>query len=137
MSFIAKTGRMKEIWLPATVSTAFTKNTLVTFTSGQLVAVTAGTAAVDVAGVIERAVVSTDTDYATARLLPIKVPTERHALFEADVTATLVTTDVGLEVDLTDAGTVNRGATSVKAVKIMKFLTTTKALVMVKFNAGY
>lgn len=128
---------MKEIWLPVTTSTALAKNSLVVFSSGLLVAVTAGTAAVDVMGVAEKAIVSTDTDYATSRLIAVKVPTDRHALFEADVTATLVTTDVGLEVDLTNSTTVNRAATSVKAVKIMKFISTTKALVMVKFNGSY
>jgi len=137
MAFIAKTGTWKEVWMPATVSTVFAKNSLVTFTSGQLVAVTAGTVAVDVFGIIEKAVAAADSDYATARLLPIKIPMQRFGLVEADVTATLVTTDVGLEVDLTDASTVNRGATSVKAVKIVKFLTTTKALLWVKFSAGY
>lgn len=137
MSFIARTGKMKEIWLPVTTSTIMSKNSLVTPSSGLLVAVTSGTAAVDIMGVIEKAIVATDADYATARFVPIKVPTDRHATFEATVTATLVSTDVGLEVDLTDASTVNRGATSIKAVKIMKFISTTKALVMIKFNGGY
>lgn len=137
MAFIDKTGTWKMIWAPATVSTVFSKNSLVTFTSGQIVAVTASTPAVDVFGIIERAVAATDSDYASARLLPIKIPMQRFGLVEADVTATLVTTDVGLEVDLTDASTVNRGATSVKAVKIVKFLSTTKALLWVKFSGGY
>lgn len=128
---------MIEIWLPVTTSTALSKNSLVTVTSGLLVAVTAGTTAANVIGIIEKAIVSTDADYATARSVPIKVASDRHALFEADVTATLVAADVGAEVDLTDASTVNRGATSIKAVRIMKFLSTTKALVMIKFNGGY
>ncbi len=137
MAFILKNGRAKEIWLPVTTSTALAKNSLVAFTSGLLVAVTSGTAAVDIVGVIEKAIVSTDTDYASSRRVPIKVPTERHTLWEADVTATLVTTDVGAEVDLTDASTVNRGAGSVDAVKIMKYISTTKGLVMIKFNGAY
>lgn len=137
MAFIAKGGRWKEIWMPATVSTAFSKNSLVTFTSGELVAATAGTAAVDVFGIIEKAVASTDSDYATARLLPIKVPTERFALVEADVTATVATTDVGLEVDLTNSTTVNPDAGSVDVVKIIKVISSTKALVWVKFNGSY
>lgn len=137
MAFIAKTGRMKEIWLPVTTSTILSKNSLVTFTTGKLVAVTAGTAAVDICGVVEKAIVATDSDYATARFIAVKLPVERHAMFEADMTATVVAADVGLEVDLTDASTGNRGATSVKVIKIMKFLTTTKALVWVKFNGSY
>jgi hypothetical protein len=137
MAFIAKSGRMKEIWLPVTPSTALAKNSIVAFSSGKLIAATSSTAAVDHVGIIERAIASTDSDYASDRLVAIKVPTERHCLFEADVTATLVVTDVGAEVDLTDASTVNRGAGSVDAVKIIKFISTTKALVWIKFNGAY
>lgn len=137
MAFIAKSGRMKEVWLPVTTSTALSKNSLVGFTSGLLVAVTAGTANTNIIGVIEKAIVSTDSDYATSRLVPIKVPTEKHALFEADVTATLVAADVGLEVDLTDASTLNRAASTVDAARVVKFISTTKALVWLKLGGSY
>jgi hypothetical protein len=137
MAFIAKSGRMKEIWLPVTTSTALSKNSLVTFTSGLLVAVTAGTASVDVMGVIEKAITSADSDYASSRFVPVKVPTERHAIFEADVTSGLVAADIGTEVDLTNASTVNRAASSVKNVKVMKVISTTKGLFMVKLNGSY
>lgn len=121
-----------------TASTAITKAKLVTLTSGQVVAVTAGTAAVDILGVLDKTIASTDTDYATAgRPVPVWVPLERCTLFEADVTSGLTASDVGLEVDLTDAGTINRGANSVKVVKIVQYISATKALCWVKFNGAY
>lgn len=137
MAFIIKKGRSKLVWLPVTTSTVLTRDSLVTFSSGLLVATTAGTASLDIMGVTPRAITAADSDYATARLIPVRMPTERFTLWEADVTATLVTTDVGTEVDLTNSTTVNRAAGSVDAVKVMKFLTTTKALVMIKFNGAY
>lgn len=137
MSFILRKGKVKTIYLPVTTSTAFTKDTLVTFSSGLLTVAAAGTAAADIIGVIRKTIASTDSDYATARTVPVDVPVERFTEWEATVTATLVAGDVLAEVDLTDAGTVNRAASSVKAVRISKFLTTTKAWVFIKFHGSY
>lgn len=137
MAFIRKEGRTKVAWRPVTPSTALAKNSLVTFTSGKLVAVTAGTAAVDIYGVLKKAIASTDSDYASNRLVAVEVPTERHTVWEADVTSGLVATDIGTEVDLTDASTVNRGAGSIDAVKVVGVISTTKGLFHVKFNGGY
>lgn len=137
MSFILKKGKVKTVYLPVTTSTAFTKDTIVTFSAGLLTVGAAGTASADVIGVIRKTIASTDSDYATARLVPVDVPVERFTEWEADVTATLVAADVMKEVDLTDAATVNRAASSVKAIRISKFLSTTKALVWIKFQGSY
>lgn len=138
MAFIWKNGRVKELWLPVTASTALSKDSLVTYTSGKLVAVTAGTASADIIGVLNKAIVSTDADYAIdARLVPVIIPTERFTEWEADVTSGLVAADVLKEVDLSDASTVNRGASSVKAVRAVKVLSTTKGLFKVKFQGAY
>jgi hypothetical protein len=137
MAFIAHKGRTKEVWLPVTESTALSKSSLVTFTSGKLVAATAGTAAVAVVGILKNAIAATDSDYATARLVPVLVPTERHAIFEADVTSGLVAGDVGGEFDLTSATHVNRGASSVDVVKCVGVISSTKGLFMLKVNGAY
>lgn len=137
MAFNPKGGRWKNLFVPVTPSTALSKRSLVRFTSGKLTASVAATAAVDNFGILDKAIVAADSDYATDRLVPVLVPTERHALVEADVTASLAATDVGLEKDLTDASTIDPAATAVKAVKIIRFVSTTKALAMVKFNGGY
>lgn len=121
-----------------TASTAVTKTGLATTTSGQLVAVTAGTAAVAILGIFSKTAATTDTDYATSgRLFPIWVPSERHALIEFDVTSGLVAADIGTEVDLTDYLTVNRAASSIKAVKVTDVISTTKGKGWVKFNGSY
>lgn len=136
MAFIRKQGKTKVIWLPVTTSTALTKGNLVTFTSGLLVAATSSTGAADVAGVGVKTIASTDTDYATARLIPVEVPVERHVVWEG-ATASLVATDIGVEVDLTDAGTVNRGATSIKVARAVKLISATKGWFYMKINGSY
>lgn len=125
------------MFLPVTTSTAIVKQTLLTFSSGLLVAATSGTAAADIIGVSVKPIVSTDTDYATARLVPVEVPVERYTVWEGDVTSGLVAADIGIEVDLTDGSTVNRAATSVKAVRPIKVLTTTKGWFWIKFQGSY
>lgn len=137
MAFIAKDNRIKAQWLPVTPSTALAKNSLVTFTSGKLVAATAGTTSLNIVGILQKATASTDSDYASDRLVPVVIPTGRHFLVEADVTSGLVAADVGLEVDLTDASTLNRAASSIDVAKVVKVISSTKGLVWLKCNGAY
>jgi hypothetical protein len=136
MSVYAVKGKTKEIFLPVTPSTALTGATFVTFTTGKLVAATAGTAAVDIVGVLKNTIASTDSDYASDRLVPVLVPVEKHVEYEI-TTASLVAADIGGEFDLTDAGTVNRGASSVDVVKCVKVISATKGVFLAKINGSY
>lgn len=136
MSFIRKQGKVKTIWLPVTTSTALTINNLVKFTAGLLVAVTTDASAA-VIGVGKKAIVAADSDYATARLIPVEVPVEKHVVYEFDVNAGLLSTDLGTEYDLADAGTVNHAATTNLNVKVLKFISATKGQGFVKFNGSY
>tara|TARA_R110000868_G_scaffold171824_1_gene407604 strand:- start:3477 stop:3893 length:417 start_codon:yes stop_codon:yes gene_type:complete len=136
MAFIKYKGKTKTAWLPMTTSTAVTKNTIASWSSGLLIAATSSTTALSHAGVFVKTIASTDADYATARSVPVLVPLEKNVIWLADVTATLATTDVGGEFDLTDAATVNRGASTVDAVICTGFVSTTKGYFTVNFNAG-
>jgi hypothetical protein len=119
MSFIVRKGKTRIEWLPVTTSTALSANSIVSFTSGLLVAATSSTAASAVIGVLVKAIVSGDSDYATARLVPVRVPVEKNVVWEA-TTASAVATDIGTIADLTDAVTVNRGASSVNVFRILE-----------------
>lgn len=125
------------MFLPVTTSTAFTKNTLVTWVSGLIAAATSSTTAVLLAGVMEKTIASTDTDYATARLVPVIVPREKFVVWRQDFTASLVAADIGAECDLTDASNANRGASSVKVVIPTAVLSTTLGLALIKFGGAY
>jgi hypothetical protein len=137
MAFAAIKGKMQTIWLPVTPSTALVRNTFVTFASGKLVGATSATASVDIAGILDKTIATTDSDYATDRLVPVLVPIEKHVVYEADVTSGLVAGDIGTEVDLTNSGTVNRAASVIKAVKVVKVLSSTKGQFLVKINGSY
>lgn len=126
MAFVRKQGKTKIMWLGVTTSTAIAKSALVAWSSGLLIAATSSTAPSLIAGVLAKAIAATDSDYATARLVPVEVPIELGVVWLADVTATAVAADQGLFCDLTDASTVNRGASTYDIFQVQHFLTTTK-----------
>jgi hypothetical protein len=137
MAFIRYRGKTKTKWLPVTASTVMTKGDIVSWASGLLIRATSSTTALSHAGVVKKTILATDADYATsARLIPVEVPLEPNVDWTADFTATLVSTDVGAEVDLTDAQTVNRAASTIDACIITGYISATKGLVKINFYAG-
>lgn len=137
MAFIRRKGKTRFQYLPMTASTVATKGSIMTLSSGLLVVSTSSTAPVLMEGVIRHTIASTDSDYATSgRMVEVETPLEKGVVWEGD-TASLVTTDIGVEVDLTDGGTVNRGASSVKVAKAVGVISATKGLFYLKLNFGY
>ena len=138
MAFKLHEGKTKIIWMPVTASTAIAEGTLVTKSSGLLVAATSTTAAANVCGVLRKAIAATDDDYATsARLVPVEVPVERLALWEFDVTSGLVIGDCDGDVDLTNGATVNRSASTYDIVRPVQVISTTKGIGFVKIFGSY
>jgi hypothetical protein len=138
MAFKVKAGKVKTAWLPVTASTAIARGALVTFSSGKLVAATAQTANAAIVGVLDKAIVATDADYATdLRLVPVIVPIEKHVLFEGDVTSGLVVGDIGTECDLTDASTVDRAGSTYDVAKCVGVISSTKGNFWLKINGSY
>ena len=134
--FIRKQGKTKFLWLPVTASTDLSNGSIVAWSSGKLIAATSTSAVSTHAGVLRHAIASTDDDYADERLVEVEVPVENNVLWEADVTATLVVTDRGLYCDLTDASTVNRGGSTYDAVQVVRFISTTKADVILNLGVA-
>jgi len=91
-----------------------------------LVAATSTTNPKDIAGVIKHAITSSDSDYASDRLVEVEVPIEKFVVYEADVTSGLVAADIGAYQDLTNSTTVNRGASTYDVVQCVKVISTTK-----------
>jgi len=134
--FIRKQGKTKFLWLPVTTSTTFSAGGLVAWSSGYLIEATSSSAPSTIAGVIRHSIAATDSDYATARLVEVEVPVENNVLWEADVTATLVVADRGLYCDLTNNLTVNRGASTYDVVQVVKYISTTKADVILNIGVS-
>jgi hypothetical protein len=126
MSFKVYKGKTKTVWLPVTVSTAFAKDSIVSSSSGYLIPATSATTALSHIGVIPRAIAATDDDYADARKVPVIVPVEKNVEWIGDVTSGLIAADVGLLVDLTDASTINRAASTIDAAMVKSVISSTK-----------
>lgn len=126
MAIKRKSGKTKFVWLPVTVSTALSVDSLVAFSSGYLIAATSSTACYYIMGVIRHAIASTDSDYATARLVEVEMPVEKNVIWECDVTSGLVAADIGLFQDLTSATHINRAASTYDVAMCIKVLSTTK-----------
>lgn len=135
--FFRKKGKTKTIWLPVTTSTVFTKGDIASESSGFLIRATASTTALSHIGVIKKSILATDTDYATARLVPIEVLLEKNVVWQGDVTSGLVAADVGLEVDLTDAQTINRAASSIKVAIVDSVISATLGTFVLKLRGSY
>lgn len=139
MAIIRKeSGKTKTVNLPVTPSQAFVTDSLVKFSSGKLVPCVAGDAAIDVVGIIRKAITSADSDYAVDRMVPIEVPAEKHVEYEIEVgTGTIAATDRGTEYDLAGPVTVDQTGTTDKVVKLIRFKSTTKGVFWIKFNGSY
>jgi len=131
MSFIRKQGKTKIMHLPVAASAgAMGAGAMVAFSSGTLILATNTVYSYDCVGILRKAVTTADTDYATARLLPVEVPVEKNVVWEADVTVgTLVAGSVGLYFDLTtadDGSAVDQSASSLDIVQCVKYISASK-----------
>jgi len=135
MSFILYKGKTKTEQYPVTTSTAIGANKIVEFTSGLIAEADDNDTAL--AGVLVKAIASTDTDYATARTVGVMVPVERHVVWEADGTGTFVATDIGGEFGISDSGTVDKSDTSNKVFLVTQFISATKVRGYLKINGSY
>lgn len=140
MAFIRKSGKTKIMWLPVAASAgAVTNGALVAFSSWVIIPATNTTAGYSIAGVIRKAITTSDSDYATARLVPVEVPVEKNVVWEAPVAVgTLATTSVGAYFDLTtaDDGTgVDQSASTYDIVQCVKYLSTSKGHFILNIGA--
>lgn len=137
MSLIVYRGKTKTVYLPVTTSTALVKDTLLEITSGRVAAADADETS-NISGTLVKTIATTDADYATARLVGVRVPTERHVIWEADATGfTAGGTDEGLEYGLSDSGTIDQTETTAKAFLVTEVVSATKVRGYLKINGSY
>lgn len=109
---------------------AMAEGSVVALASGTLILATNTTPSYYCVGVLRKTVTTADSDYATARLLPVEVPVEKNVVWEADVTVgTLATNSVGLYFDLTtadDGSAVDQSASTFDIAFCTKFISTSK-----------
>lgn len=134
MSFLRISGKPKLKWYSKAASTAFEVGDLV-YPNGSGAIIPADSTSGNHLGVMLKKVVSTDSDYASTTLVPVDEFAEDD-VFEATVTGTLTTAMVGNFYDLSDAATVNVGATSKKVVLCVGFISATKGLFKINARAA-
>lgn len=132
MAFIRKKGRTKFVYLPVAASTASTATAgcLVALVSGYIVPATNTVAPSAIAGVLVKAIATTDADYAVTRDVAVEVPIEKGVEWEAPVSAgTLAAASVGAFFDIgtDDLGiSVDQSATTYDIVRCTKYISATK-----------
>lgn len=135
MAFLEHKGKFHTEYWPKKASTAFTRGALVTKTSGAGTIEPAVAATTKVIGIVDKTIASTDTDYASTTLTPVRVPTSPDCEVEADVTGTLASTDPGTSFDLDATGLiVDKAATTTKILLCKRFISATKGIFSL---AGY
>lgn len=118
-------GKPKLEWLPAATSTATTYGALGKM-DGSGHVVNGNATSGDHVGIIMRAVVSTDADYAKVKKIPVDLLTPEDEII-ADVVGTLTTALVGTRMDLDSTGAnVNAAGTSKNVVTCVGFISATK-----------
>lgn len=130
-------GKPNVEWFTKTASTVLSNGGAVALSSGRLILATASTT--QHVGVILRACISTDSDYASAITVPVDVP-GTNDIFEADVKSgvTAAATGVGSQCDFFIASsgdttdvTVDTGTNSHHQVTIVGFISASKVLVKI------
>lgn len=132
-------GSFHVEYFPKTASTAFAFGDLVEVLStaagaGTLVKATATSTAL--LGTIQRAVVSTDADYASTTMVPVLVG-DADAEWLCDVsTGTAATTDIGEWIDIDDENSVDVNAYTLGVMQVVGFISTTKVLAKIAKKSG-
>lgn len=131
-------GKFYVSWYPKTASTAYAFGDAVTIASTVAGAGTlkkVATTDTRVIGLIQRAVVSTDSDYATTAEVPVLIgDVDAEYLFDVS-TGSAATTDIGEMIDLDDQDSVNVGGYTIGHVLVTRVISTTQ--IVGKFNKGF
>lgn len=117
-------GATKTVSFPKTASVTFTKGDLVILTSGLVATATIQSTAQ--IGIIRQDIASTDSDFAANTEVLVEVPRESTCELEAEVTNTLLTTDIGTKFDLNSASVVNRSGTTYGVLLCKGFIASNK-----------
>jgi len=135
MAFTKYKGKTVTRWIGVTPSTTFTKGDIVQMSSGLLIKATTTSAAKDAVGVIKKTIASTDSDYATSRLVPVEVPVEKMVQWRSTGVA-LVASENGLWMDLASAGTVDRAGSTYDAVQQFSVISSTEGVFILNLGGA-
>lgn len=128
MSVKIHNGRWTAIWRKKKVSTAFTKDSLVTLVAGfvEPASTDAGAADKPVLGVYEGpSIASTAADYAVASPMMVQVPIGPALVY---MTCSIAATDEGKGLDMADSVSVHASNNTYSPVTLVTYLSATEGL---------
>lgn len=130
MAFTHFSGKVRVEWYPKKASTAFAVGDLVYADGSGAIQPADSTSGMHI-GVIQKAVASTDSDYASTTLVPVLVPTDDTEWLVDVGTGTATAALVGTRFDLKDANEADVSATSKNVLVCTRFISATKVVVKI------
>jgi len=85
-------------------------------------------------GVIKQTIATTDSDYASTKLVKVEVPRENNVEWLWTAWGALAQTHEGTYVDITDSVTVNEATSSKKVIFVKNFISATKGRFIFAWN---
>jgi len=125
-------GKVRVEWYPKKASTAFAVGDLVYADGSGAIQPADATSGMHI-GVIQKKVVSTDSDYASTTLVPVLVPTDDTEWLVDVGTGTPTTAMVNNQYDLKDENEIDVSQQAKSVVTFTRYVSATKAVV--KINA--
>jgi hypothetical protein len=129
-------GKFHVEWYPKVVSTAFAMNDLVYLdANGYLTPAVDGSNIVAL-GLIQKTIAATDSDYASATMVPVLVG-DKDAEFLCDIsTGTGAQGEVGEWIDIDDANSVDVNASTYDIFFVTKHISTTQCVAKLGVKSG-
>jgi len=133
----AFSGKFHLEWYKKVASTVFAENDLCYIdTDGYLTPAVDGTL-FKPAGLIQKVIAATDSDYADNTLVPVQVPNEVDCEFLCDVgTGTAVQTDIGEHIDIDDAANVDVDTSTYDVFHVTGIVSTSKVIAKLNYKGG-
>jgi len=129
-------GKFHMEWYKKVVSTEFAENDLVYLDGNGYLTPAVDGANIRPVGLIQKLIASTDSDYATATLVPVLVG-DPDAEYLCDVsTGTAAQTDVGEHIDIDDANSVDVGASTYDVFFVTGVVSTSQVIAKLNVKGG-
>lgn len=136
MAIKAYRGHFATEWYPKKASTAFAVNDLVFLDGNGYVDKATATTAGPFLGLIQKAVAATDSDYASATMVPVLVG-DADSEYLCDVsTGTAAQTDVGEWVDIDDENSLDVVDSTYDVFFVTQFISTTQVVAKLAKKSG-
>lgn len=114
-------GPVTVKWFPKKASAAMSANTFAARSAAGLMTFATATST-EITGLLMRTITSADADYAANTPIPVLVPTEDTVFLASGEAHSCTEAMNGEFVDISDADTLNGGASALEVIKVEKYI---------------